>query len=226
MKISKRDALLWFQFFAALPEDQPLGIRQQEIALAVFAQIETAAEAQFRAMQAEIPGLKPMGSAPSTYFVGPEARFPGGCRSCLLGTGPVRPVPVESGGRVFPVVPVGMGNPHAVVLAGPEDCDPARYGAEIEKNPGFPEGANVEFVTPEETGRLRVRVWERGSGVTMACGTGACASLVAACLLGCAPREAVIALDGGELTCRWEETGRVFMRGPAAYVFEGEWPDA
>lgn len=87
MKISKRDALLWFRFFAAMPEEQPLGIRQQEIALAVFSQIETAAEAGFRALQAEIPGLKTLGSAPSTYYIGPEERFPAGCRSCLLGTG-------------------------------------------------------------------------------------------------------------------------------------------
>ena len=69
MKISKRDALLWFRFFAALPEDQPLGIRQQEIALAVFSQIEAAAEARFQGLQADIPGLKKLGSGPSTFFV-------------------------------------------------------------------------------------------------------------------------------------------------------------
>ena len=71
MKISKKDALQWFRFFAALPEDQPLGIRQQEIALAVFSQIELAAEARFRRMQEEIPGLRGMGPGPSTLFVGP-----------------------------------------------------------------------------------------------------------------------------------------------------------
>ncbi|MBQ3705352.1 MAG: radical SAM protein [Clostridia bacterium] len=87
MKISKKDALQWFRFFAALPEDQPLGIRQQEIALAVFSQIELAAEARFRRMQEEIPGLRGMGPGPSTLFVGPEEKFPGGCRSCLMGTG-------------------------------------------------------------------------------------------------------------------------------------------
>ena len=87
MKISKKDALSWFSFFAALPEDQPLGCRQQEIALAVFSQIELAAEARFEAMKREIPGLKGLGRGPSTLYVGPEERFPGGCRSCLLGTG-------------------------------------------------------------------------------------------------------------------------------------------
>ena len=87
MKISKKDALQWFTFFAALPEDQPLGCRQQEIALAVFSQIELAAEDRFRRLAAEIPGLKSLGKGPSTLFVGPEDRFPRGCRSCLLGTG-------------------------------------------------------------------------------------------------------------------------------------------
>ena len=87
MKISKKDALSWFSFFAALPEDQPLGCRQQEIALAVFSQIELAAEARFRKLAEEIPGLKGLGAGPSTYYVGPEERFPRGCRSCLMGTG-------------------------------------------------------------------------------------------------------------------------------------------
>ncbi|MBQ9210562.1 MAG: radical SAM protein [Clostridia bacterium] len=87
MNISKKDALQWFQFFAALPEEQPLGPRQQEIALATFHQIERAAEARFAQMQAEIPGLKGMGEGPRTYYVGPEEKFPKGCCSCLMGTG-------------------------------------------------------------------------------------------------------------------------------------------
>ena len=99
MKISKKDALTWFRFFAGLPEDEPPGCRQQESALAVFAQIETAVEARRKKMLAAIPGLKMivpgmdkavpwMPDRPAcTLFVGPEERFPGGCRSCLLGTG-------------------------------------------------------------------------------------------------------------------------------------------
>ena len=99
MKISKKDALTWFRFFAELPEDEPLGCRQQEIALAVFSQIETAVEARRKKMLAAIPGLKavvPGGEGAKswepdmpvcTLFVGPEERFPAGCRSCLLGTG-------------------------------------------------------------------------------------------------------------------------------------------
>ena len=85
MKISKKDAAAWFRFFAALPEDQPLGPRQQEIALAVFSQIELTAEKRFSDLTAEIPGLKRLGV--STLFVGPEELFPKGCRSCLTGTG-------------------------------------------------------------------------------------------------------------------------------------------
>ena len=101
MKISKKDSLLWFRFFSDLPEDQPLGPRQQEISFAVFSQIELAAEARHRALMAEIPGLKGLtgnslgfsqaADIPSntfrTLYVGPDERFPSGCRSCLLGTG-------------------------------------------------------------------------------------------------------------------------------------------
>ncbi len=87
MKISKKDALQWFTFFAEMPEGEPLGCRQQEIALAVFSQIELAAEDRFRRLLAEIPGVKGLGKGPSTLYTGPEDRFPKGCRSCLLGTG-------------------------------------------------------------------------------------------------------------------------------------------
>jgi len=87
MKISKKDALRWFTFFAELPEDEPLGIRQTEIALAVFSQIERAAEARFTALQEKIPGLKGVGAGPCSYYVGPDGHFPLGCKSCLTGTG-------------------------------------------------------------------------------------------------------------------------------------------
>ncbi|MBQ8081397.1 MAG: radical SAM protein [Clostridia bacterium] len=85
MKISKKDALLWFRFFAELPEDEPLMPRQQELASAVFAQLETAAEARRAALENEIPHLKTL--AGRTRYVGPDERFPQGCKSCLLGTG-------------------------------------------------------------------------------------------------------------------------------------------
>lgn len=99
MKIAKKDALAWFRFFAALPEDEPLGCRQQEIALSVFSQLETAVETRRKTALLSIPGLKAIvpgteyafpwspDTPACTLFVGPEVRFPGGCRSCLLGTG-------------------------------------------------------------------------------------------------------------------------------------------
>ena len=85
MYISKKDALAWFEFFAALPEDEGLMPRQQEIAYAVLAQIERAVEQRREEMKKEIPGLKSLQGR--TYYVGDDAKFPGGCRSCLLGTG-------------------------------------------------------------------------------------------------------------------------------------------
>ena len=85
MKISKQDALTWFRFFAELPEDEDLLPRQQEIAWAVFSQIEEAVDERFRQLKAQIPGLKTIGGR--TFFVGDERRFSAGCRSCLTGTG-------------------------------------------------------------------------------------------------------------------------------------------
>ena len=87
MKISKADALTWFRFFAALPEDQPLGCRQQEIALAVFSQIELAVEREQKKLLSEIKDLKGVGEEPRSLYVGPDDFFPQGCRSCLLGSG-------------------------------------------------------------------------------------------------------------------------------------------
>ncbi len=88
MKISKQDALVWMEFFACLPEDEELPPRQQEIALAVFSQIEAAADARAEALRREIPGLKTL--CGRTYYVGPDAKFPPGCRSCLLWYRPER----------------------------------------------------------------------------------------------------------------------------------------
>ena len=85
MKISKRDALMWLQFFAALPEEQELSPRQLELGLSALAQIETALEARDAQLRAEIPNLKSLNGR--TFYVGPDDKFPRGCRSCLLGTG-------------------------------------------------------------------------------------------------------------------------------------------
>lgn len=143
---------------------------------------------------------------------------------CLLGSGVVRGANVEALGRTFAVTPVSMGNPHAVIVAdeAPDDEALRRYGAALECHPAFPRKANIEFIQILARDRIRMRVWERGTGVTLACGTGSCAALVAANLLGLADRRATLVLDGGELVNEWDEqTGHVFMNGPATEVFSG-----
>ena len=144
---------------------------------------------------------------------------------CLLGEGPVLRAPVEALGRRFEVTPVSMGNPHGVIFT-PDvigDADLRRYGAALEQHPAFPEKVNIEFVTVLAPDRLRMRVWERGSGVTLACGTGACAALVASVLCGLCERRAQVELDGGTLEIGWDEpSGHVLMTGPATHVFDGE----
>ena len=145
---------------------------------------------------------------------------------CLLGTGVVRQAPVTVLGRTFRVTPVCTGNPHGVILLDEpvEGFDLAKYGPALETHPAFPKKANIEFVNVLSEDRLRMRVWERGSGITLACGTGSCAALVAAHINGVCGRRATVVLDGGELVDEWDEaTGHVFMTGPAAFVFDGEY---
>ena len=119
---------------------------------------------------------------------------------------------------------VSMGNPHFVIFTDHlETIDIARTGRLLEYHEAFPERCNIEFAQLLDNGHVRMRVWERGSGITMACGTGACATAVAAALRGLKGRETVIEMDGGEVTIRWDETNnRVYMTGPAEFVFEGE----
>ena len=145
---------------------------------------------------------------------------------CLLGSGVVTQCSIRVLDRTFAITPVSMGNPHGVIfLSEPvETFDVRRYGPVLEQHPAFPEKVNIEFVKVLSPGRLRMRVWERGSGVTLACGTGACATLVAASLCGLAQRRATVVLDGGELDIEWNEaSGHVYMTGPAAHVFDGEY---
>ncbi len=145
---------------------------------------------------------------------------------CLLGSGVVTQCSIHALDRTFAITPVSMGNPHGVIfLSEPvETFDVCRYGPVLEQHPAFPEKVNIEFVNVLSPGRLRMRVWERGSGVTLACGTGACATLVAASLCGLAQRRATVVLDGGELDIEWNEaSGHVYMTGPAAHVFDGEY---
>ncbi|MBQ9668067.1 MAG: diaminopimelate epimerase [Prevotella sp.] len=133
---------------------------------------------------------------------------------------------------------VSMGNPHYVIFT--DNVDAVEHeGPRLERHAAFPERCNIEFAAPllspkGEVGRaLRTRVWERGSGITQACGTGACATAVAACLTGRAGRQSTIVMDGGTLHIEWSESDRsaegrfyrknhVYLTGPAAFVFDGE----
>lgn len=118
---------------------------------------------------------------------------------------------------------VSMGNPHCVVFV--DDIaaiDVARVGAMGEHLPTFPERCNIEFAQLTGTDELRTRVWERGSGITMACGTGACATAVAAAHVGLTSRESDVVMDGGRLHVRWAEDDHVMLSGPAEFVFDGE----
>ena len=119
---------------------------------------------------------------------------------------------------------VSMGNPHFVCFVDDiNSLDIARFGSIMERDAAFPERCNIEFAQIMPDGSIRTRVWERGSGITMACGTGACATAVAASITGRASRKSLIEMDGGTLCIEWDEQdGHVYMTGPAAFVFEGE----
>ena len=118
---------------------------------------------------------------------------------------------------------VSMGNPHYVIfVSNLSDVDVAYWGAQFERNPSFPERCNIEFAQPSRQG-IRMRVWERGSGITMACGTGACATAVAAALTGRADRRTTVIMDGGMLDIHWRESDdHVLLTGPATQVYEGD----
>lgn len=119
---------------------------------------------------------------------------------------------------------VSMGNPHFVTFVDDIDTiDIARYGSEMEHDAAFPQRCNIEFAQVMPDGTIRTRVWERGSGITMACGTGACATAVAAQITGRAQNKSTIKMDGGTLLIEWNaDDGHVYMTGPAEFVFDGE----
>ena len=134
-------------------------------------------------------------------------------------------VEVTADGRTFRGTFVSMGNPHFVVFLD-EDVEQfplEHYGPLLEHHPAFPQRCNIEFAQAINENTFRMCVWERGSGITLACGTGACATAVAAHLTGRAGRESDIRMDGGTLHIHWNETdNHVLMTGPAAITFEGE----
>lgn len=132
--------------------------------------------------------------------------------------------PVVVSGREYDVTAVNVGNPHAVVFVDDVDSfDVATVGPEFENHPLFPEKANAEFVQVIDRKTIKMRVWERGSGETMACGTGATASAAAAILNGFTDDMVKVILRGGELLIEWNrDDGRLYMTGPAVTVFDGE----
>lgn len=118
-------------------------------------------------------------------------------------------------------VALGMGNPHAVFFVDDaEAVDLAARGPALEHDPLFPEACNIEFASLTAPDTLRLRVWERGAGITLACGSGTCAAAVAAHLRGLTSRHVTVRADGGVLSVDWREDG-VWLTGPVAYVFEG-----
>jgi len=128
--------------------------------------------------------------------------------------------------RGWPGTAVSMGNPHLVLFVEDiQQVDAARDGAPLEHHEAFPNRVNVHFVQVVNPGHLIQKTWERGAGVTLACGTGACACGVAAALTGRASRDVQIDLPGGRLRIEWAENGHVFMTGPATKVFDGTWLD-
>jgi diaminopimelate epimerase len=136
---------------------------------------------------------------------------------------PVIDYPLDIGGRRFQVTLVSMGNPHAVIFPEEEVSKfPVKtIGPVIENDLLFPRRTNVEFVNVLSRDELVMRVWERGSGETLACGTGACATGVAAMIKGLTGRSVTVRLNGGKLFIEWAENNHVYMTGPATEVFEG-----
>lgn len=130
---------------------------------------------------------------------------------------------MKLGGRNFRVTCVSMGNPHCVIFyPPPARPEISRWGPRIESDRFFPRKTNVEFARVLSPRKLKVDVWERGAGITPACGTGAAAALVAAVLTGRTGRRATVILPGGKLEIEWREDDHVLMTGPATFVFRGE----
>lgn len=137
---------------------------------------------------------------------------------------PVIDHPIIAGGTEYRITCVSMGNPHCVIFCDEDvsNLDIAEIGPLFEHHVIFPDRVNTEFVNVHDRGHMKMRVWERGSGETMACGTGATAVLVAASLNDLSDRRAEVSLLGGTLTIDWKEDGNVYMTGPAETVFESE----
>lgn len=140
------------------------------------------------------------------------------------GSKPMKEYPIEVDGMNYAGTAVSMGNPHLVIFVNDiSEINLSDIGPKLENHPFFPGRINVEFAQVLEEGKIRMRVWERGSGITQACGTGACATAVAAFLTGRMGRKTSIVMDGGTLSIEWDtESNHVFMTGGATKVFDGE----
>lgn len=137
---------------------------------------------------------------------------------------PVKDLKLNVQGKEFNFTCVSMGNPHAItIVKNTQDFEVEKYGKEVEVNKVFPKRTNVEFVEIVNDKKIKMRVWERGSGETLACGTGACASVIACILNGLTSRDVDVILLGGTLHIKWDEhDNHVYMTGEATTVFEGE----
>jgi len=135
--------------------------------------------------------------------------------------------PLQVNGRDYHITFVSMGNPHVIIfMDGVDNLEIEKIGPQIEHHPLFPERTNVEFIEVVDPTHLKMRVWERGSGETLACGSGACASLVAGVITGRCDPKASIQLKGGTLEVEWErDNNQVFLTGDAHFVFKGEFFD-
>jgi diaminopimelate epimerase len=144
----------------------------------------------------------------------------------LTGDPPVN-APLAVGDTILTVTCVSMGNPHCISFVDAlTDAIVRGLGPKVEKHPAFPRLVNAEFVRVNNPDDVTLRVWERGSGETLACGTGACAVAVAGVLSGRTQRRIIAHLPGGDLRLHWSETdNHVYMTGPAVEVFSGEWPE-
>jgi diaminopimelate epimerase len=145
---------------------------------------------------------------------------------CTLPGDPPLDVPLEAGGASLRVCCVSMGNPHCITFVDAiTDKLVLEVGPKVEIHPAFPRKTNVEFVRVNRPSDVTVRVWERGTGETMACGTGACAVAVAGLLSGRTQRQVTAHLPGGDLHLHWAESdNHVYLTGPAVEVFSGDWP--
>ena len=134
---------------------------------------------------------------------------------------------IQANDQTFSFTQVSTGNPHAVIFLDEVDhFDVEGYGRIIERHPLFQNRTNTEFAKILDRNKIRMRVWERGAGETLACGTGACATLAAAVVNGLAERKSCLELNGGTLLIEWDEKNHhIYQEGPAEFVFDGEWPD-